>query len=118
MALAGTSKISYKHRSCGGWTINSLWNFKAVEVSSGKILRDGEGTAEGADEGADKGADEGVDDDLSFILPCVFRTVLDEAAAAAAAETEEAAAAPSISISIIRVITNSILNIRVSGWNK
>ena len=98
-----------------------MWNFKAVEVSSGKILRDGEGTAEGADEGADKGADEGADDDLSFILPCVFRTVLDEAAAAAAAaETEEAAAAPSISISIsiIRVITNSILNIRVSGWNK
>ena len=96
-----------------------MWNFKAVEVSSGKILRDGEGTAEGADEGADKGADEGADDDLSFILPCVFRTVLDEAAAAAA-ETEEAAAAPSISISIsiIRVITNSILNIRVSGWNK
>ena len=94
-----------------------MWNFKAVEVSSGKILRDGEGTAEGAAEGADKGADEGVDEDLSFILPCVFRTVLDEAAAAAA-ETEEAAAAPSISISIIRVITNSILNIRVSGWNK
>ena len=112
MALAGTSKISYKHRSCGGWTINSLWNFNAVEVSSGKILRDGAG------EGTDEGADEGVDDDPSFLLPCVFRTVLDEAAAAET-ETEEAAApSSSSSISIIRVIMNSILNIRVSDWNK
>ena len=94
-----------------------MWNFNAVEVSSGKILRDGAG------EGTDEGADEGVDDDPSFLLPCVFRTVLDEAAAAVAAavaaETEEAAApSSSSSISIIRVIMNSILNIRVSDWNK